>query len=101
MNSMKRKINNIPDFKHTPEAPVKNEVKSIDQTAIDVLSVVRRLEPEDQNEVVKLVLKELAIDRVNTMKSNRDASIRAEKNAEMFLVVTREVEAVAKEAHGR
>lgn len=79
-----RKKNVIPDFKHTPEVPV---MKAPDptETADAVLVLIRRLKPEDQNEVVKEVLSVLVADRHITVKDLRIASAQAEKNMVTFM----------------
>jgi hypothetical protein len=78
------KKNTIPDIKITIPEP-KNEIRTQEQVTIEVLTSVRQLEPEQQNEVVKTVLTELAADRFNSAKAARDASDRAGKNVEVFM----------------
>jgi len=90
----------IPDFKHIPEAPI-NKAKSADETAIEMLTIIRKHEPEDQNAIVTTLLKDLAVDRWNSVKSGRDATMRAEKSAEVFFTLCRALEEVVKETQSR
>jgi hypothetical protein len=68
-----------------PTEAFKNEPKSTEQAAGDILSSIRQMEPEDQNEVIKTVLKELAIDRHNSVRQYREAADRAGKNMDVFM----------------
>lgn len=78
----KKKIN--PDFKRAPEEAKIFSPSPMD-TAAELLTSIRQLEPEDQNEVVKTILKELAIDRTNSVKTYNEARDRASKNMEVFM----------------
>jgi hypothetical protein len=81
---MKRKSNDIPDIKYITAEP-KNETLSTNAVAGQVLTAIRQLEPEEQNEVVKTVLKELAIDRHNSVRQYNEAADRASKNMNVFM----------------
>jgi hypothetical protein len=94
---MKKKQNGIPDFKHTPEPP-KNEAPTTEQTTTEVLTVIRQLETEQQNEVIKAVLTELAIDRHNTVRKLNEAADRAGKNMNVFMYNAVGLEKVIAEA---
>lgn len=86
-----RKKNTLPGFKHMPEAPV--EVSPSPMNTTDgVLAMIRRLEPEDQNEVVKTILSELAADRHTTVKELRIAGAQAEKNMVTFMEYAMNIE---------
>jgi hypothetical protein len=80
---MKKKTNEIPDSKRTPPAPI--PANSAEDTAANVLTAIRQLEPEAQNEVVLIVLKELAIDRHNAVRQLNEAADRAGKNMNVFM----------------
>lgn len=97
MNNMKRKANNLPtvNYIHQPE---KVKKKSADETAAEVLTFIRQHEPEEQNQIVAALLKEMAIDRWGSVKSNRDAAMRAEKNADVFFSLSHSIQEAAKEA---
>lgn len=78
------KGNTIPKFKHTPPAPG-TKVKSIEAIAADVLAVIRQAEPEQQNELVKIILVEIGMDRSKTLQQFREGQDRAAKNLEVFV----------------
>jgi hypothetical protein len=79
----------------------KNAEKSTEQTAGEVLTAIRQLEPEEQNEVVKAVLKELAIDRYNSVRQFREAADRAGKNMDVFMYNTVGLEKIMAESMER
>jgi hypothetical protein len=66
------------------ETLLKNDVNA-EQAASDILALIRRLEPEQQNDVVKTILKELAIDRRTSLRAYDEARDRAAKNMEVFM----------------
>lgn len=80
----KAKPNALPEFKHTPPAPAA-KVKSVEEIAADVLAVIRQAEPEQQNELVKIILVEIGMDRSKTLQQFREGQDRAAKNLEDFV----------------
>jgi hypothetical protein len=64
------------------------------ETFTSVITAIRQHEPEDQNEIVNEVIKELAIDRENRFNITREEYNRATKNIDQF-VAGKEVAAVA------
>lgn len=82
---MKRKVNEIPDIKINIPAPEVLKAKNAEQTTIEVLMAIRQLEPEQQNDVVKTILKELAIDRHNSVRQYKEAASKANENMDVFM----------------
>lgn len=76
--------NTLSDFKHTPSAPAA-KVKSVDETATDILAVIRQAEPEQQNELVKIILVQIGMDRSKTLQKYREGQDRAAKNLDVFV----------------
>lgn len=98
---MKCKINNLPDFKHTPAAPEVFKKNTPEETASELLTSIRQHEPEEQNAIVITILKELATDRWNAVRSSREATMRAEKSADVFFTSSRSMEEIVKEMQSR
>lgn len=77
--------------KAVPKEIISNVIEKItkaitpDQTTANILSAVRQLEPEDQNEVIKAVLSELAVDRHTKVREFNEASARAAKSMDTFM----------------
>jgi hypothetical protein len=78
------KGNTIAEFKHTPPAPAA-KVKSVEEVAADILAVIRQAEPEKQNEMVKIILVEIGMDRSKTLQQFREGADMAAKNLDVFV----------------
>jgi hypothetical protein len=87
----KMKKNTLPNFNHTPEPPA-NKAKTGVQIISEILATIRQLEPEDQNEVVKTLLSELAYDRHNSVRQLNEASARAAKSLADFVCYAQGIE---------
>lgn len=66
--------------------------------AAELLTMLRQLEPEKQNEIMKTVIQELTIDRINRYRVERD---RHSKNCEDFLRLNPEMFAKEYEANNQ
>jgi hypothetical protein len=76
----------LPNFKHTPSPPAaKTAVKSVEEIAADILAIIRQSEPEQQNEIVKIILVEIGMDRSKTLQLFREGQDRASKNLDEFV----------------
>lgn len=64
--------------------------------AADILTMLRQLEPEQQNEVLRTVLSELAIDFENRRTSSRSESNRQQDCFETFINLRDQPERVLK-----
>lgn len=86
-----RKKNAIPECKLVIDAPACKPM-SIEQASAAVLTTIRQLEPEDQNEVIKTVLSELAVDRHNSVRSYQEGHNRATKSMDTFMTYAMGIE---------
>lgn len=86
MNKMKRKTNNIPDINYIPVDPEVLKKNTAEETAAEVLTAIRQHEPEEQNNIVATLLKEIAIDRQNSVQQYNNARDRACKNHDEFMM---------------
>lgn len=75
--------------------------QTAEQATGDILTTIRQFEPEEQNAIVSHLLKELVTDRFNSVKSTNGARDRAAKNAELFMMATRDVDVAIKEKEYR
>jgi hypothetical protein len=96
----KKKSTPVNYIHQEPMAELK-KANPAEQTAGEILTAIRQLEPENQNEVIKTVLKELAIDRHNSVRQCRDAADRASKNMDVFMYNAIGLEKVMAEANDR
>lgn len=62
-----------------------------------VLTAIRQHEPEEQNEIMQGLIKELGIDRLNKMRSTQQESRRHQECLEIFVKSTLSVEMILKE----
>lgn len=80
---MGKKLGPVPAVKLTLAPPEK--LKSPEQVAADILTDIRQLEPEQQNQVVNIVLLEIGTDRSKTLQQFREGQERAAKNLDVFV----------------
>lgn len=100
-DNMAAKKSEIAKAVNLVEVALKNKPLSTEQTTAEVLTSIRQLEPEQQNEVVKAILKEIAIDRYNSLRQYQEAADRADKNRNVFMYNAIDLEKVLAESMER
>jgi hypothetical protein len=80
----KSKANGLPK---PPIQPALNATKTIEETAVEVLTAIRQHTPEQQNRIIAEVLKETAFERHNTLMAIREDANKAQFDYEEFMKV--------------
>lgn len=79
-------------IKYVPPAPDLIKSKHPTETANEVLAAIRQLEPEQQNDVIKMILAEIAVDRHNSVKSLNEAAAKARECMDVFMTYAMGIE---------
>lgn len=84
---MKRKNNNLPDFKHTP-LPPEPIVPTTEDTCGIILNALKLHDPSSQNKILEFVNNHIAIARHDDYMKARDDEKQASYNLDKFISAT-------------
>lgn len=68
------------------DSALKDKAPSLAEVVQGILTQIRQHEPEQQNEIVSAIIKQLSIDRFNKAEEATQVRQRAQRNLEDFVV---------------